>query len=388
MFNDLFFWFFLPACAITLGVVQGISKGKRKAAELDAQERRNKQEAYRQKLLDLKVNNPAEYILTLLNSDLENNILPSVLYEDYDYGMDNETSLQDRVLIVDSDLPSKDEIGVKGYFQNGNPKKWSKSELPNVYESVLYSICLQSIQSCISADCDNTFDAILYNGHVCGYSPTNGQWTDSLILSLYVTKEQFSQIDVDHVDPKACFKALKGVSAAKLIDLTPIQPVLSFNKEDGRFIESHKVDTYSGTNLASMDWQDFEHLVRQVLELEFGKNGGEVKVTQASRDGGVDAVIFDPDPLRGGKIVVQAKRYTNTVPIESVRALATVVRQENAIKGIMITTSDYGPDSYDLCKENPLLLLNGAHLLSLLQKNGLEGYINIAEAKKNLKEVE
>jgi restriction system protein len=32
-----------------------------------------------------------------------------------------------------------------------------------------------------------------------------------------------------------------------------------------------------------------------------------------SRDGGVDAVAFEPDPIRGGKIVIQAKRYTNTV---------------------------------------------------------------------------
>lgn len=387
-----------------MGVIVGLGKGKeqreraavwREKIRKENEDNRKKKEIahlinslYKSKLLDLREDNPAEYILSLLNSDLESRILPEVLFEDYEYSMENKASLHNRVLIIDSDLPSKDEIGVKGYFKNGNPKAWSKTELPQVFEDILYSICLQSINSCITADIDNTFDAILYNGHVCGYSPINGQWKDSLILSLYVTKEQFSGIDVEHVDPKACFKALKGVSSAKLIDLTPIQPVMTFNKEDNRFIESHNVDTNSGTNIASMDWQEFEHLVRQVLELEFGKNGGEVKVTQASRDGGVDAVIFDPDPLRGGKIVVQAKRYTNTVSVESVRALATVVRQENAIKGIMITTSDYGTDSYDLCKENPILLLNGAHLLSLLQKNGLEGYINIAEAKKNLKEVE
>ena len=287
-------------------------RNEREKEKARKEARLQKEQEEQSRLSLLRINNPAEYILSLLNTELDNHILPSVLYEDYDYSMENRISLQDRVLIVDSDLPSKDEIGVKGYFQNGNPKKWGKTELPNVYETILYSICLQSIHSCISVDGDNTFDALLYNGHVRGYSPINGQWIDSLIMSLYVTKEQFSQIDVHHVDPKACFKALKGISAAKLIDLTPIQPVLSFDKRDGRFIESHNVDTNTGTNLASMDWQDFEHLVRQVLELEFGQNGGEVKVTQASRDGGVDAVIFDPDPLRGGKIVVQAKRYTNT----------------------------------------------------------------------------
>ena len=59
-----------------------------------------------------------------------------------------------------------------------------------------------------------------------------------------------------------------------------------------------------------MPWEDFEHLVRQLFEWEFGRNGVEVKVFRLSRDHGVDAVMYDPDPLRGGKYVLQAKRYT------------------------------------------------------------------------------
>jgi hypothetical protein len=31
-----------------------------------------------------------------------------------------------------------------------------------------------------------------------------------------------------------------------------------------------------GTNLATMDWEDFEHLVREVFEQEFAGRGGEV----------------------------------------------------------------------------------------------------------------
>ena len=205
-------------------------------------------------------------------------------------------------------------------------------------------------------------------------------------MSVFTRKEQFEGLDLEHVDPKACFKSLKGVSAAKLSDITPVNPVLVLDKKDHRFIEGHNVDTHSGTNLASMDWQEFEQLVRQVLEMEFGKTGGEVKVTQASRDGGVDAVIFDPDPLRGGKIIVQAKRYTNTVPVSAVRDLYGTLINEGASSGILITTSDYGPDSYDFAKDKPLKLLNSGHLLALLQKNGMQGYIDLEEAKRTLKD--
>jgi restriction system protein len=96
----------------------------------------------------------------------------------------------------------------------------------------------------------------------------------------------------------------------------------------------------------------FEHLIRELFEKEFTLNGGEVKVTQASSDGGVDAVAFDPDPIRGGKIVIQAKRYTNTVGVAAVRNLYGKVLNEGANKGILVTTSDYGSDSYEFAKGN------------------------------------
>ena len=247
-------------------------------------------------------------------------------------------------------------------------------------------MALKSIQSIFDSDDEDKLTGILFNGIIQDYSPTTGQLERKVIMSVFVRKEQFEGLDLDHVDPKACFKSLRGVSAAKLSDITPVNPVLVLDKEDKRFIKNQDVSTNTGTNLASMDWQEFEQLVRQVLEMEFGKNGSEVKVTQASRDGGVDAVIFDPDPLRGGKIVVQAKRYTNTVPVSAVRDLYGTVINEGASSGILITTSDYGPDSYDFAKDKPLKLLNSGHLLGLLQKNGIKGYIDIQEAKRILKE--
>ena len=226
--------------------------------------------------------------------------------------------------------------------------------------------------------------SVVFNGFVTAINRANGIKERKCILSLQVPKERFLMLDLRNVDPKKCFKSLKGVSAAQLIDVSPVQPILTFNKQDRRFIEGKDIQSNYGTNLAAMDWEDFEHLVRELFELEFSKNGGEVRVTQASRDGGVDAIVFDPDPLRGGKIVIQAKRYTNTVGVSAVRDLYGTVINEGANSGILITTSDYGHDSYEFAKDKPLKLLNGGHLLALLHKNGKEGYINIQEAKESL----
>ena len=133
-----------------------------------------------------------------------------------------------------------------------------------------------------------------------------------------------------------------------------------------------------------MNWEDFEHLIREIFEKEFTSTGGNVKVTQSSRDGGVDAIAFDPDPIRGGKIVIQAKRYTNVVGVSAVRDLYGTVLNEGATKGILVTTSDYGSDSYNFAKDKPITLLNGSNLLHLLEKHNYKARINIKEAREEI----
>jgi restriction system protein len=137
----------------------------------------------------------------------------------------------------------------------------------------------------------------------------------------------------------------------------------------------------AGFNLATLPWEEFEHLVRQLFEEEFRKGDAEVQVTRASSDGGVDAVILDPDPLHGGKIVIQAKRYANTVGLSAVRDLYGTVINEGANRGILVSTADYGPDAYEFVKGKPLTLLSGANLLQLLADHGHKARIDLKEAK-------
>jgi hypothetical protein len=87
-------------------------------------------------------------------------------------------------------------------------------------------------------------------------------------------------------------------------------------------------------NIAAMHLEDFDRLIRELLEEECTDIGGELKVTQASSDGGFHAVAFYPDPIRGGrKVLIQAKRYTNTVGVAAVRDLYGTVVNEGATKG-------------------------------------------------------
>jgi len=62
----------------------------------------------------------------------------------------------------------------------------------------------------------------------------------------------------------------------------------------------------------------------------FTKMGLEARHTRPSRDGGVDCVAWDPRPIFGGKVVIQAKRYKNTVGVSAVRDLFGTLQNEGA----------------------------------------------------------
>ena len=103
--------------------------------------------------------------------------------------------------------------------------------------------------------------------------------------------------------------------------------------------------------------------------------GLETKQTRSSRDGGVDAIAFDLRPVLGGKVVIQAKRYRNTVGVSAVRDLYETMMNEGANKGIFVTTSSYGPDAYDFSRNKPVELIDGGGLLHMLGEVGISAKI-------------
>jgi len=300
------------------------------------------------------------------------------------------------MLAVEYLLPSIDSISsvcevryitAKDTFEE---KHLNKKEFTSLYDESIYQLTLSVINEIFKYDESSSIDSIIFNGYVNTIDKSTGENIRPYILSLFVSKSEFNKINLSQVDVKQCFKNLKGISAAELASQTAIAPVIKIDKNDKRFIEGKDIvnSIDDSINIAAMDWEDFEHLVRELFEKEFSKNGGEVKVTRASRDGGVDAIAFDPDPIRGGKIVIQAKRYTNTVGVAAVRDLYGTLLNEGATKGILVTTSDYGSDAYNFAKGKPITLLNGSNLLYLLEQHGHKAKIDINEAKKILGEKE
>ena len=342
----------------------------------------------KQSYLTKDVNSIIEYCEMVLNN--------SEYPESFPKNFELEYNPENKILIIEYQLPPLEcfpnvkEVKYIATRKELKESYISESQLNKMFDEGMCKITLRTIHEIFEADSVNAIDAISFNGWVKSINKATGKDENNCILTIQVKKDEFLEIVLSRIDPKTSFKNLKGVASSKLSSLTPVQPILQISKTDKRFVEGYDVaDTIdNSTNLAAMDWEDFEHLIRELFEKEFQSNGGEVKITQASKDGGVDAIAFDPDPIRGGKIVIQAKRYTNTVGVAAVRDLYGTVVNEGATKGILVSTADYGPDAYQFAKDKPLTLLNGSNLLHLLERHGHHAKIDIREAKKILAEQE
>jgi restriction system protein len=187
------------------------------------------------------------------------------------------------------------------------------------------------------------------------------------LVSVRAPKSHFLQINLEKIDKIACLRNLGAQVSSRPDELQAIKPIVEFDMIDKRFIDQGDALTglESRPNLMDLTPGEFEVLVSNL----FTRMGLDTKLTQSSRDGGVDAVAFDTRPVLGGKVVIQAKRYRDTVGVSAVRDLYGTMMNEGANKGILVCTSRYGPDAYNFSKDKPIELIDGGGLLYLLREH-------------------
>jgi len=180
-------------------------------------------------------------------------------------------------------------------------------------------------------------------------------------------------LDLSRVDKFTCLRNLGAQVSPRPSELQAVKPIVDFNMVDKRFVEHENIlgSIDARPNLMELNPFEFEHLVTNL----FNMMGLEAKLTRSSKDGGVDCVAFDVRPIVGGKVVIQAKRYRNVVGVSAVRDLYGTMMNEGANKGILVTTSGYGPDAFDFAKDKPIELIDGGGLLYLLDQNGIKARI-------------
>jgi restriction system protein len=247
-----------------------------------------------------------------------------------------------------------------------------------LYARVVAQTTLRTIHELFEADRHDGLETIVFNGLVDTINPATGKPAKPHLVTVRTSKDLFIQFDLANVDPLACLKGLNASVSKSPSELVPVRPILEFDMVDSRFVQESDVlgQLDQRPNLMELTPGEFESLITNLFE----KMGLDTRQTQASRDGGVDCVAFDPRPIFGGKVVIQAKRYKHTVGVSAVRDLFGTMQNEGASKGILVTTSGYGKSSFEFADGKPLELLSGTNLLYLLAEHaGIEARIEPPE---------
>jgi restriction system protein len=280
---------------------------------------------------------------------------------------------ESKQLVIEFDLPPFEAIPeVASYKFVKSKGELTTTNRPaaqrkTLYASVTAQIALRTIHELFEADRSQHLDTIVFNGYVDSIDKGTGLLARTCLITVRTTRDVFTKFNLSKVDPLACLKTLNAGVSKSPAELVPVRPVLEFNMVDPRFVQETDVLSTldQRPNLMNLTPSEFESLITNLFE----KMGLETRLTQASRDGGVDCVAYDPRPIFGGKVVIQAKRYKHTVGVSAVRDLYGTMQNEGASKGILVTTSGYGKAAFEFAEGKPLELLSGSNLLYLLAQH-------------------
>ncbi|RZU72002.1 restriction system protein [Micromonospora kangleipakensis] len=291
-----------------------------------------------------------------------------------------------RELLIEYELPRQDVVpAVVGYRYMKSkslvqPEPRKEAEIKKLYGDLIARVTLRTLAEAFDATPVTLVDGIVFNGYVSAKDRATGKPIRRLLISIHATRDSFAEIVLDEreLDPVVCLRGyLNAVVSPHPYDLEAVRPVVQFDLSKYKFVE--EMDVVAGLDsrpdLLALKPVEFEHLIRQLFE----NIGMKSWVTQASRDEGVDAVAYNDDPIVGGLCIVQAKRYSKIVGLEAVHALAGVMEDKHAAKGVLVTTSWVGKASRDFAARNGRIeIIEGRHLKHMLLEHlGLDTLISL-----------
>lgn len=291
-----------------------------------------------------------------------------------------------RELLIEYELPRQDVIPTVAAYRYVRskdlvqPEPRKEAEVKKLYGELIARVTLRTLAEAFDIAPVTLVSGIVFNGYVSAKDRATGKPIRPLLISTHATRDAFAQILLDEpeLDPVVCLRGyLNAVVSLHPYDLEAIRPVMQFDLSKYKFVE--EMDVVAGLDsrpdLLALKPVEFEHLIRQLFE----KIGMKSWVTQASRDEGVDGVAINEDPIVGGLCIIQAKRYSKIVGLEAVHALAGVMEDKSAAKGVLVTTSWVGKASRDFAARNGRIeIIEGRHLKAMLLEHlGLDALISL-----------
>jgi restriction system protein len=280
---------------------------------------------------------------------------------------------ENRDVIVEAELPPQQVIpAMRGYRYVKardaiDPIPRPENEVKRRYARLIASVALRTLHEIFAATPGDVVEAVVFNGRVSTIDRATGKPVRPHLLSVEAERATFEDLVLASVEPAACLTRLNALVSPNPFDMEAVEPFIAFDLKRFRFTDN--LDVVAGldsrSNLLKLSPTEFEHLVRQL----FIAMGAEAWTTIPSKDGGVDAVATSKNLFFGGVCLIQAKRWTSVVGLESVHALTGVMADHNATTGVLVTTSWFGRASEQFANRNRITLVNGAELKQLIKSH-------------------
>lgn len=274
----------------------------------------------------------------------------------------------ERELPRDGVIPAEQEVRVVKGEARSVPRK--PAETRHLYGQLLARTVLRTLAEVFAATPATLVETVGLNGRVSAVDRATGKMINPVLLSVEFERTAFEDLNLDapELDPELCLRAQNALISPHPHDLVPVKPLMYYDLSRFKTIAGTDflVDLDSRLDLLTLTPNEFENLIRRLFEAR----GLKSWQTQASRDDGIDAVAVNEDPVLGGLAIIQAKRYSKVVGYESVTALAGVMHDKAAAKGILVTTSWVGKTSRDFANRNGRMqIIEGRELKQMLAES-------------------
>lgn len=205
----------------------------------------NNQKEHNDKIEKLKDNyfhKNAESVIQYCEMVLNNSQYPETFPKDFDldYNSDSKLLIVEYVLPAPDDLPTLTDVKYIATKKELEESFLSETQLSKNYDSAIYKVTLRTLHELFEADKAEALNAVIINGWVNTFNKATGKKVNNCIVTIQAKKTEFNEIELSNVDPKTCFKNLKGIGSSKLSGITAVQPIAQINKNDKRFIPSHE----------------------------------------------------------------------------------------------------------------------------------------------------
>jgi restriction system protein len=284
---------------------------------------------------------------------------------------------ESRELLLEIELPGRHVVPKEARFRyvpaRGEivAERRRDPELRQIYADLLARVVLCAMEYAFAITPPALVDSIAVSGYTHAKDPATGKGTHPLLMRIYPTREQFDELELNEpeLEPIQCLRYLGALVSPRPYDLEAVHPTRHIDLSRYKLTDDMDVIARLDrrTDLLTISPTEFEHLVRELF-VAMGFKGWN---TRETRDDGIDAVVFNSEPMVGGECIIQAKRYSRGVPVESVRALAGSLHDnKNATKAILVTTSYFTAEGQAFAdRSGRMELIDGRHFKALLYEH-------------------